>query len=238
MNVIALMAGDSNDFKEKGYTYPKYFLELDNKPLVQNIVESLKKIDCKITFIIRKEDNDQFFLGSSLKILAPFADVVCISGSTKGAVCTTLFAIDSINNEDEVLLINGDQLVKYDINDIIADFRERNLDGGIVTFESVHPRWSYVCLDEQGLVVQTSEKRPISNVATAGIYYYKRGLDLVESCFSVLKKDVQLNGSYYISSTFNELILRHKKVGVYKIDKKEYISFATTQMYENYINKK
>ena len=38
MNVIALMAGDSNDFKEKGYTYPKYFLELDNKPLVQNIV--------------------------------------------------------------------------------------------------------------------------------------------------------------------------------------------------------
>jgi dTDP-glucose pyrophosphorylase len=91
---------------------------------------------------------------------------------------------------------------------------------------------------ELGLVVQTSEKRPISNVATAGIYYYKRGLDLVESCFSVLKKDVQLNGSYYISSTFNELILRQKKVGVYKIDKKEYISFATTQMYENYINKK
>ena len=41
-----------------------------------------------------------------------------------------------------------------------------------------------------------------------------------------------------ISSTFNELILRQKKVGVYKIDKKEYISFATTQMYENYINKK
>ena len=34
MNVIALMARDSNDFKEKGYTYPKYFLELDNKPLV------------------------------------------------------------------------------------------------------------------------------------------------------------------------------------------------------------
>lgn len=52
------------------------------------------------------------------------------------------------------------------------------------------------------------------------------------------KKRCSANGSYYISSTFNELILRQKKVGVYKIDKKEYISFATTQMYENYINKK
>lgn len=31
MNVIVLMVGDSNDFKEKGYIYFKYFLELDNK---------------------------------------------------------------------------------------------------------------------------------------------------------------------------------------------------------------
>ena len=238
MNIIALMAGDSNDFKENGYTYPKYLLELDNNPLVQNIVDSLKGLDCKITFIIRKEDNDQFFFGSSLRILAPFSDIVCISGLTKGAVCTTLFAIDSIANEDEVLLINGDQLVKHDMKEIITNFRERGLDGGIVTFESVHPRWSYVSLDEQDFVVQTSEKRPISNIATAGVYYYKRGLDLVESCFSVIKKDVQLNGSYYISSTFNELILKQKKVGIYQIDKNEYVSFATTQMYENYINKK
>ena len=45
-------------------------------------------------------------------------------------------------------------------------------------------------------------------------------------------------GKYYICSTFNELILNQQKVGVYEINKRDYISFATPQMYENYLNHK
>lgn len=239
MNIIVLMAGTSKDFEEKGYSYPKYLLEINNEPIIQRVIESVKGLNASINFVIRKEDNDKFYLGDTLKILAPSSNVIEVKNMTKGAACTALFAIDQINNDDELLIINGDQLIKEDICKAVKSFRKENLDGGIITFRSVHPRWSYVLLDEQNKhVVQTSEKRPISNMATAGCYYFKHGSDFVEAAKNVIMKDVNIQGFYYISSTYNELILEQKKIGIYEIPRSSYISFATYQMYENYISQR
>jgi dTDP-glucose pyrophosphorylase len=238
MNIVLLMAGANTDFEAKGFSYPKYLLEIQNKPIIQRVIESLKELKGQLNFIIRKHDDDQFYFGNTLKILAPNANVITVESTTKGAVCTALFAIEQINSDDELLVINGDQLLKADIQPAIADFRERGLDGGLITFNSVHPRWSYVLLDEHKYVLQTSEKRPISDMATAGCYYFKRGDDFVKACFEVIKKDTNVQGRYYISSTYNELILEQKKIGIYEIARKDYISFANYQMYEAYTQRR
>ena len=236
MNIVILMAGSSQDFIDKGHFYPKYLLEIQNEPIIQRVINSLSEIGGSLSFIIRKEDNEKFFLGNAIKILAPESSVIVVESLTKGAVCTMLFAIDQINNENELLILNGDQLIRRDINEALDNFRKRDLDGGIVVFRSVHPRWSYVLLDESDLVMQTSEKRPVSNIAAAGCYYYKKGSDFVRSALSVIRKDVNYQGNYYTSSTYNELILEQKKIGVYEIPKDNYISFSIYQMYENYLN--
>ena len=236
MNIVILMAGSSQDFIDKGHFYPKYLLEIQNEPIIQRVINSLSEIGGSLSFIIRKEDNEKFFLGNAIEILAPESSVIVVESLTKGAVCTMLFAIDQINNENELLILNGDQLIRRDINEALDNFRKRDLDGGIVVFRSVHPRWSYVVLDESDLVMQTSEKRPISNIAAAGCYYYKKGSDFVRSALSVIRKDVNYQGNYYTSSTYNELILEQKKIGVYEIPKDNYISFSSYQMYENYLN--
>ena len=236
MNIVILMAGSSQDFIDKGHFYPKYLLEIQNEPIIQRVINSLSEIGGSLSFIIRKEDNEKFFLGNAIKILAPESSVIVVESLTKGAVCTMLFAIDQINNENELLILNGDHLIRRDINEALDNFRKRDLDGGIVVFRSVHPRWSYVVLDESDLVMQTSEKRPISNIAAAGCYYYKKGSDFVRSALSVIRKDVNYQGNYYTSSTYNELILEQKKIGVYEIPKDNYISFSSYQMYENYLN--
>ena len=236
MNIVILMAGSSQDFIDKGHFYPKYLLEIQNEPIIQRVINSLSEIGGSLSFIIQKEDNEKFFLGNAIKILAPESSVIVVESLTKGAVCTMLFAIDQINNENELLILNGDQLIRRDINEALDNFRKRDLDGGIVVFRSVHPRWSYVVLDESDLVMQTSEKRPISNIAAAGCYYYKKGSDFVRSALSVIRKDVNYQGNYYTSSTYNELILEQKKIGVYEIPKDNYISFSSYQMYENYLN--
>lgn len=236
MNIVILMAGAGKDFETQGHSYPKYLLEIQNTPIIQRVVDSLKNLGNNIICIIRKEDQERFFLGDMMKILCPEVKVIMVENVTKGAVCTALFAIEDINNDNELLVINGDQLIKSNLYTAIADFRNRNLDGGIITFKSVHPRWSFVLLNKDGFVIETSEKRPISNIATAGCYYYKKGSDFITSCFSVIEKDVNTNGKYYISSTYNELILNQKKVGVYEIPRKDYISFANYQMYENYLS--
>lgn len=235
MNIVILMAGQSEDFKEKGYHYPKYLLELENEPLILKIVKSLNRLEGKRTFILRKEDQEAFYLGDTLKILCPDAEIIQVERTTKGAACTVLLAIESIQNDQELLVVNGDQLIVADLAEAVEHFRSRKLDGGIITFPSVHPHWSYVLLDKNGYVVQTSEKRPISNMATAGCYYYRHGSDCVAACMSVVERDASINGFYYISSTYNELILRQKCIGVYGIDRCSYISFATVQMYESYM---
>lgn len=238
MNIIVLMAGPSKDFEGQGYVYPKYLLELNGEPIIQRVVESLKPLGGSISFVIRKEDDDKAYLGSTLKILQPDSTVYRVNEETQGAVCSALFAIDSINNDDELLIINGDQLIKKGIPQAIDQFRNSNLEGGIIVFRSVHPRWSFVALDEDGFVNETSEKRPISDMATAGCYYYRHGKEFVNAAFDTIRKDVNYNGKYYICSTYNELILKQQRVGVYEISKKDYISFSTPQMYENYLNHK
>ena len=47
-------------------------------------------------------------------------------------------------------------------------------DGGIVTFESSHPKWSFAKLGDNGFVEKVAEKDPISNNATVGLYYWKK----------------------------------------------------------------
>lgn len=238
MNIVILMAGSSNDFEEKGYQYPKYLLEINHEPLIKRVITFVESLGAHLSFIIRKKDNDDFFLKDTLKILCPEAHVIMTEDVTRGAACSALYAIDIINNDQELVILNGDQLIRGDLRLAVEDFRTRSLDGGILVFSAVHPRWSYVLLNEEGYVVQTSEKRPISNIATAGCYYFKSGANFVQACFSVIRKDVNVKGSYFISSTYNELILDDKKIGVFELNKKDYLSFATFQLYESYLKEK
>lgn len=237
MNILILMAGENKDFSDKGYSYPKYLIEIQNKPIIQRIIDSLQSISKNITCIIRKEDQEKYYLGDTLRILCPNCNIIEVYGNTKGAVCTALFAIDKINTDEELLILNGDQFIKSDLHSAINNFRNRNLDGGIVTMKALHPKYSSILLDNNDFVIQTSEKRPISELASTGCSYYKKGSDFISSAFSVIEKDVNTQGIYYISSTFNEMILLNKKIGVYEIPKKDYISFSSYQMYENYLTK-
>lgn len=233
MNILILMAGSEKDFNEKGY--PKYLVEIQNKPMIQRTIELLESVGDNITCIIRKEDQDNNFLGDTLKILCPKCKIIEVAGNTKGAVCSALFAIDEINNDEELLILNGSQLIKTDINPAIESFRTKKLDGGIVTINAVHPKYSSVLLDENNLVIQTSEKRPISSIASTGCCYFKKGSDFVNAAFSVIEKDVNTQGKYYISATFNEMILNNKSIGTYEIPKKDYLTFSNYQTYEKHL---
>ena len=66
MNIVVLMAGAGKDFEEQGHSYPKYLLEIHNKPIIQRVVESLKNLGDNIICIIRKEDQEKFFLGDMM----------------------------------------------------------------------------------------------------------------------------------------------------------------------------
>jgi len=92
-------------------------------------------------------------------------------------------------------------------------------DGGIVTFKSNHPKWSYAKIGESGFVTEVAEKKPISDIATVGIYYYKKGSDFVKYANQMINKNVNLNGEFFVCPVYNEMILDNKKIRTFFVDK-------------------
>ena len=94
-----------------------------------------------------------------------------------------------------------------------------SVDGGILTFENTHPKWSYVKIGDNGFVSEVREKEVISNKATVGIYHWKKGSDYVKYSEQMIQKDIRVNGEFYVAPVYNEAIEDNKKIKPYQINK-------------------
>ena len=239
INLLIPLGGKSVYFENAGYHFPKPFIEILGKPMIELAIRNFLNIkkDKKFIFIIKEEDCVKYHLDNVLKLLTDNnCEIIRIRGETKGAVCSALLAIEYINNTNELIIANGDQIIDRDIDEVINYFENRNVDAGVVCFEGVHPKWSYVRLDENKKIIETAEKRPISKNAIAGFYYYKHGADFVKSSMKSIEKDANVGGLYYIAPTINELVLDNKNLEIYKIDNDKYHSFYSPQKIEEYEN--
>ena len=84
------------------------------------------------------------------------------------------------------------------------------VDAIVWTFNAVHPKWSFVKTNSRGFITEVAEKRPISDIATCGIYWYRKGSDFVKYAKQMIEKDIRVNGEFYIAPVYNELISDNK----------------------------
>lgn len=235
LNIIVPMAGEGTRFKEKGYTFPKPLIEVNGKPMIQVVVENIRpKCPHKFTFICRKEYYDKYSLRDLLNLVAHKCNIVTVDHLTEGAACTVLLASEFFNNEDNMLIANSDQYVDFDINDFLNDASARKLDGNILSFQASHPKWSYAKLDEEGLVMEVAEKRPISNHATVGIYFYRQGKMFFEAAGEMIEKNIRVNNEFYVCPVYNEMILKGCKIGIFEIGHSKMYGMGTPEDLEKF----
>jgi dTDP-glucose pyrophosphorylase len=160
--------------------------------------------------------------------------IVPLERQTKGALCSALMAIDHIAADEPLAIANGDQIVDADLAALVAQADARGEDGAVVTFESLHPRWSFVRLNDDGLVCEAVEKRVISRHAIAGFYYYRSGKLFIDAALQTLGSDDSVGNAYYISQTLNHLILDGRKIGAAAIPAGDYHSFYSPQKVQEY----
>lgn len=235
LKIIIPLAGSSELFSNAGYFYPKPLIEVNGLPMIEMVLQNplAMEVEKSFIFIIKEDDAKKFHLDNTLKILSPNCEIIKLSNDTKGGLCSVLMAIDKIANDDEILILNGDQIIDLSLNTIYHDWKSNNADAGLITFNSVHPRWAYARLVD-GEVVQTAEKNPISNFAIAGAYYFKNSSEFFDSAFKSIKEGVHLDGMFYISPVVNQYVLRAKKVFAYKIDNKQYHLFYSPQILQEF----
>ena len=217
LNVLIPMAGAGSRFEAAGYTFPKPLIEVRGKPMIQVVVENLN-IEARFIYIVQRSHYEKYNLEFLLKLITPNCEIVQIDGLTEGAACTTLLAREYIDNDDSLVIANSDQFVEWNSGETLYSFMADGIDGGIVTFNATHPKWSYARIDEFGLVQEVAEKKPISNIATVGIYFWKKGSDYVKYADNMIEKNIRTNGEFYVCPVFNQAIEDGKKFRIRNID--------------------
>jgi HAD superfamily hydrolase (TIGR01509 family) len=218
MNILIPMAGAGTRFQQAGYTFPKPLIDVRNKPMIQMVVENLNMTG-RYIFVVQKEHYEKFNLKYLLNLVAPNCEIIQTEGLTEGATCTTLLAKHLIDNDKPLVMANSDQFLEWDSNQFMYAMIADKIDAGLATFEGLSPKWSYAKLGEDGFVSEVAEKKPISNIASTGIYYYKKGSDYVKYAEQMIKKNIRINGEFYVCPVFNEMIADGKKIKALSIER-------------------
>ncbi len=229
ITIVVPLGGTGKSFKDKDYTFPKPLIEIHGNPMIQWVIQNLwLNQQHRFIFVVRQEDIAAYNLAAVLELLAPGCEIVVMSQPTLGAACSVLLTIDHINNDDPLLIANGDQYILGSIQAGVDHFVKHRWDGGVFTFESVHPRWSFVKLEE-GCVVEATEKRPISRHATCGLYYFRKGSDFVQAAMSMIRKQGTIGDQYFVCPAYNELVLARKKIGVFPVANDHFFPLGTPE---------
>tara|TARA_B100000214_G_scaffold365245_1_gene332801 strand:+ start:1612 stop:2973 length:1362 start_codon:yes stop_codon:yes gene_type:complete len=217
LNILIPMAGAGSRFEAAGYTFPKPLIEVRKKPMIQVVIENLN-IKANYIYVVQKEHREKYNLDALLSLITPGCKIVETEGMTEGAACTALLAKEHINSKSPLFFANSDQFVEWDSNEFLYKMNETEADGGIVTFEATHPKWSFAKIDEKGLVTEVAEKKPISNIATVGFYYWKHGSDFVKYAEQMIDNEIRVNNEFYVCPVFNEAIKDCKAIRTFNVD--------------------
>jgi hypothetical protein len=208
------MSGASLYETSADFIYPKILTEINNRTLLeysQDIFATLTE-EHKSLFIVPADKLTKLALGNIIELISPSAVIIPLQGMTKGAVCSSMMAIDEIDLDEELIISSADHYINDDLQQVLDYFRSLEADAGVLTFESVHPKWSFAKANDEGFVVQTAEKNAISRNAIAGLYYFKKGSDFIEAAKELIRKDNSIDNNFYLSSSLNEMVLKGKKI--------------------------
>lgn len=225
---ILLLSGKRADVALGDGEYPEYLREHNGKPLIHSLIDNCAELyPAKIICTFSNGDISRLHLRHMLQQMHPSASVLPLHSTTQGAACTALLASEQIDNSDELLILGVSDLLEVSLTDVVSAFRKNGDDAGVVIFNSLHPRYSFVRLDAENRVIEAAEKKPISANAVAGMYWFKSGSLFVSAAKNMIRKDARVNDNFFIAPVLNELVLQHKNIGTCRVESHHYRPLKT-----------
>lgn len=238
MQILIPIAARTKFFPENEFYFPKPLIEVFNEPLIKVVVENLRKrfIDSEFIFVVDRLESRKFSLTNTLKLITGDKTKVFERPTdTAGALCSCLLSVDLLNYNAPLMIANSDMIINTRLDEAVNYFKTNKVDAGVMTFDSIHPRWSYVRPRDEVNIAQIYEKEVISNNAVAGLYYFKTASLFIESAKKVILNNITNDGMYYISSTINECILSGLKAHYLKVPNSSVISFHSPASIDDYV---
>lgn len=215
--IIVPMAGMGSRFHKEGYKEIKPLIDVDGKPMIERVVDSIG-IDGDLVFVIQDVHRETTPVVEVLERIAPQSAIIDTRGGvTEGAVCTVLLAESLIEKERPLIIVNSDNILDWDGQRQYDRWIERGSDGMILVFNHTDPRWSFAKLDQDGYVCEVAEKKPISDLATAGLYAWRKGGDFIKAARAMIAANDRVNKEFYVAPVYNWNIRMGAKIEVEEI---------------------
>ena len=230
------MSGRGQRFKDAGYVLPKPLIDVNGKPMIKRVVDNLNLVG-RYIFLVLKEQYDDYNLKEVLSFTGAISsEIVIVDKVTDGAARTCLLAKHLIDNDDQLVIANSDQLVDWEPENFLEIMIKDAADGGILTFTAHESKWSFAkVMPQTNIITEVAEKNPISNKATAGIYWFKHGRYFASAAEQMINKNIRTNNEFYVCPIFNELIELGHKICDYPI--KSMTGLGTPEDLEKFLYK-
>ena len=238
MRILIPLAARSKFFPAAEFPLTLPNIGINGSPIINLVIENLSTInpDIEFIFVVLSEECRAFSLDSIFQLATNNrCQTIELRKQTKGSLCSCLMAIDCFNDERPLIITTADQIFDLDdLSKVIENFQNRGLDAGVISFETIHPRWSYIRVEEERILEAAPPGKVISRNAIAGFLYFARGKDYAAAAMESVYYGAETNGYYHNAPALNQLILKGMKLGQYKIPSDFYHSFHSPQKIADY----
>ncbi len=208
MNIVMPMAGRGSRFAQIGIDTPKPLINVRGRPMYAWAMDSLPlELANRVIFICLQEHLQQRALDDDIrgrfKRWKP--EIIALDEVTGGQACTVLMAAGRIDNDEPLLIYNADTYCRTGLSRRLPQLPPE-VAGLIGVFRFPGETWSFARADADGRVLETAEKRRISDWASTGLYYFRRGRDFVEHARQMIDGNERVNGEFYVAPVYNRMI--------------------------------
>lgn len=246
MDIVIPLCGKGERFAQAGYAFPKPFILVGGKPILQHAIHRLHLGPNDAVWILGRPSMNDLF--NKLNERSPSVKWVSVAEETRGAAETVALGLEAlrahpagIHGDRPVLIVDGDSFYRNDIVSIFRDVRAP----AVAVFPvgpDDPPIFSYSSVDgtsEVECVTAIAEKEPISSWANSGAYFFPSRVELAHLAETVLGRGetAMTRGEFYMTTLYQHLLREGGQVVAQKIDRSAVVALGTPAQVQTYLSK-
>jgi len=222
--IVFPMAGLSQRFFNEGFTQPKYMLPLAGYRAFDFTIASFIEFSDQENFLFICRDvydTPRFVQQRLARLGVKSFEIIVLESETSGQAETVLKGIEiaGVPDAESLTIFNIDT---YRVN--VPDYRGSSSSGCLEVFEGSGENWSFVKPSGKNMGVErTTEKDPISNLCSSGLYYFSQAVIFKRAYFDEIQNRTSSQSELYIAPMYNQLIRAGYEVTYLQVPSEEII---------------
>ena len=208
LNIIILLGGKGERFKNEGFLEPKPFIKVFDSYIIEYLLKNLTIKEQDNVYIIYNKNVEEKYIQILFEKYS-FINFINIEKITVGPTQTLLLGLETIVTQtphQKTILLDCDTFYTHDILETF-----RNSQHGLVFYtkkedNQYKPKYSYITMTNNNFIQEIMEKKIISEHANTGIYSFMDIKQLYQYSKKVIDNKIYVNNEPYISCIISEMV--------------------------------